>query len=103
MDVDVDISNPPDAGPPGKASFRDKLIGGATASPQKKFKDLVEQGRMKIQHVNGNRLLPKIVTDKSVLEEMCAPWREALVVCLLGKKLGFRTMKLKLASVWKTT
>ncbi|XP_057452894.1 uncharacterized protein LOC130744752 [Lotus japonicus] len=112
MDVDVEVTNtpppnppppnPPNPGQPGKASFRDKLMGGAAATPPKKFKDLIEQGRMKILHVNGNRLLPMIVTEKSVLEEMCAPWREALVVCLLGKKLGFRTMKLKLASVWKT-
>ena len=34
------------------------------------------------------------------MENMCEPWKEALVVCLLGKKLGFKTMKMKLANIW---
>ncbi|XP_057416460.1 uncharacterized protein LOC130711039 [Lotus japonicus] len=58
---------------------------------------------MKVSLVEGNRLLPQITTDKEVLDEMCAPWRESLVVCLLGKRLGFCTMKMKLASIWKLT
>lgn len=56
---------------------------------------------MTLNQVDGNRLLPLITTDKAVLEEMCSPWKESLVVCLLGKKLGFRTMKQKLATTWK--
>ena len=31
---------------------------------------------------------------------MFAPWKEALVVCILEKKLGYRIMKSKLASTW---
>ncbi|XP_057417870.1 uncharacterized protein LOC130712053 [Lotus japonicus] len=100
--MDVDGSKPPDDGKlPERPSFRDKLMGGARAEAPKEVKDLVDQGRMKIQLVNGNRLLPRIVTDPSVVEEMSAPWKEALVVTLLGKTLGYRTMKLKLANVWR--
>ncbi|XP_057444481.1 uncharacterized protein LOC130736701 [Lotus japonicus] len=32
---------------------------------------------------------------------MCTPWKEALLVCLLGKKLGYRLMKSKLSNVWR--
>ncbi|XP_057418469.1 uncharacterized protein LOC130712667 [Lotus japonicus] len=101
MDVEVDKA-PPDDGATPKMPFRDKLMGGGgKAPPRKDYKDLVEQGKMKISLVENNRLLPQITTDKAVLDEMSAPWKEALVVCLLGKTLGFRTMKSKLASTWR--
>lgn len=58
---------------------------------------------MKVSHVDENRLLPQITTDMAVLEEMCAPWKESLVICLLGKRLGFCTMMIKLASIWRLT
>lgn len=56
---------------------------------------------MWIEHVGGNRLLPIIRVDKTVIDEMCSPWKEALVVCLSGKKLGYRIMKSKLATTQK--
>ncbi|XP_057451811.1 uncharacterized protein LOC130743586 [Lotus japonicus] len=100
--MEVDDSTPPDAGKTsGRSSFRDKLMGGAKAYGPKEVRDLVDQGRMKIQLVNGNRLLPKIVTEASVVEEMSARWKEALVVSLLGKTLGYRTMKQKLGTLWR--
>ncbi|XP_057418988.1 uncharacterized protein LOC130713217 [Lotus japonicus] len=103
--MDIDGENvPPDGGDGGatkRMTFRDKLMGGATAPAPKVFKDLVDQGKMKVNLVNGNRLLPQVTTDKEVIEEMCAPWRESLIVCLLGKKLGYRTMKVKLANTWR--
>ncbi|XP_057416051.1 uncharacterized protein LOC130710717 [Lotus japonicus] len=101
--MEVEDTNPPLTGGslPERPSFRDKLMEGSRAEPPKEVKDLVEQGRMKIQLVNGNRLLPKIVTEASVVEEMSAPWKEALVVTLLGKSLGYRTMKLKLGNIWR--
>lgn len=81
-------------------SFRDKLMGGAKASAPKKFVDLVEQGKMRVDLIRGNRLLP-ISVDKEVMEEMCQPWKEALMLCLLGKTLGYRMKKTKLAAVWR--
>ncbi|XP_057443937.1 uncharacterized protein LOC130736106 [Lotus japonicus] len=56
---------------------------------------------MKVAFVNGNRQLPKLYVDKSVIENMCSPWKDALVVSLLGKRLGFRTMKTKLSNTWR--
>src|ERR1044072_9518258 len=45
----------------------------------------------------------KIRVVKYVIEDMCAPWKDALVVCLLGSKLRFRTMKSKLNNFWKVS
>ncbi|XP_057431386.1 uncharacterized protein LOC130724214 [Lotus japonicus] len=56
---------------------------------------------MDVDYANGNSLLPHIHVDKTVLAQLCAPWSEALVVCLLGKKLGYRTMRARFASVWR--
>ncbi|XP_057432779.1 uncharacterized protein LOC130725578 [Lotus japonicus] len=115
-EMETQASNPPDGGgggslhrekPPegdGKThrmSFRDKLMGGAKADAPKERVDLFEQGKMRMEFVGGDPRLPRIVVDKSVIENMCAPWKEALVVCLLGKKLGYRVMKAKLASTWR--
>src|ERR1044072_6084817 len=56
---------------------------------------------MKVAYVNGNRQLPKLFVDRSVIDGLCSPWKDALVVSLLGKRLGFRTMKTKLSNVWR--
>ncbi|XP_057417008.1 uncharacterized protein LOC130711420 [Lotus japonicus] len=86
---------------PVRSSFKDKLMGGASSPSQETFIDLVDKGTMKVVYVNDNPMLPKIVVDKEVIEGMCAPWRDALVVGLLGKRVGFRTMKAKLTSIWR--
>src|ERR1044072_8737195 len=83
-------------------SFRDKLMGESRSSPtSRKFEDLIELGKMKVSYANDNPQLPKIVTDRDVLEAMCSPWKDALVISLLGKRLGYRTMKMKLTSLWR--
>ena len=108
--METNFSGPGDEGggpkPPGetkKVSFKDKLMHDANtcSTTPKKFDDLIEIGKMKVTFVNDNPLLPKVVTDKNVLENMCSPWKDSLVVSLLGKRLGYRTMKAKLASIWR--
>ncbi|XP_057418552.1 uncharacterized protein LOC130712750 [Lotus japonicus] len=56
---------------------------------------------MKIEYVNGNRMLPKVNTDASFITELCSPWQEALVITLLGKRLGYRTLKSRLVATWR--
>src|ERR1044072_1455398 len=58
---------------------------------------------MRVVYANGNRLLPKMYVDRSVISEMCGPWEKAQVVGMLGKKLGYRTMKSKFAYIWRLT
>src|ERR1044072_8499558 len=66
--------------PQHRPSFKDKLTGGVSIHPGEKYVDLIDNGQMKVSYLNDNPLLPKIVTEKEVLEDMCAPWRDALVV-----------------------
>ncbi|PNY14400.1 hypothetical protein L195_g011081 [Trifolium pratense] len=94
---------PPDiiAPPSAKPSFRDKLMGSNQEIPTREKEDMLEKKLVRIELENGNRLLPKIHLDPQVFQELCTPWKDALVVKLLGKKLGYHTMKERLQKVWK--
>ncbi|XP_057425871.1 uncharacterized protein LOC130719255 [Lotus japonicus] len=102
-DEDLGRKKPPEEGtkPPQRMSFKDKLMGGKEKPPRTERVDLFDEGKMTVEYVDDNPMLPRIRVDKSVIESMCAPWTEALVVCLLGKRLGYRTMKAKLESTWR--
>ncbi|PNX93227.1 hypothetical protein L195_g016378 [Trifolium pratense] len=63
--------------------------------------DLIEKKLVRIEHEDGNRLLPKVYLDDSVFESMCSSWTDALVVKLLGKTLGYKSMKERLQRTWK--
>jgi len=63
---------------------------------------MIEQKHVRIELENGNRLLPKIYLEPQTFQELCTPWKDALVVKLLGKNLGYNTMKERLHKVWKT-
>jgi hypothetical protein len=85
-------------------SFRDKLIGEHQQVPKPREKvDLIQKNLVRIEHENGNRLLPKVYLDDGVFEGMCSSWKDALVVTLLGKTLGYQTMKDQLKKSWKLT
>jgi hypothetical protein len=49
----------------------------------------------------GNRMLPKVTMDDKLFQELCSPWKEALVVKLLGKNMGFNLMKDRLKKLWR--
>ncbi|GAU41583.1 hypothetical protein TSUD_271920 [Trifolium subterraneum] len=104
---------PPDVGGDGKhldsgksttnmMSFRDKVLGNQALMEREKV-DLIATNKAKVELVQGNRLLPMLHVEKSVMAELSVPWKDALVVKLLGKKLGYNTMKAKLENVWKLT
>lgn len=63
--------------------------------------DLIAQKLVRVEHEQGNRLLPKVILDPQVYKELCAPWQDALVIKLLGKKIGYHMMKEKPKRVWK--
>ncbi|XP_057418637.1 uncharacterized protein LOC130712838 [Lotus japonicus] len=101
---DLGRKKPPEGGPTHqRMSFKEKLMGTKEKQPAKERVDLFEAGKMTVEYVDDNPMLPRIRVDRSVIEGMCAPWKEALVICLLGKRLGYRTMKAKLDSTWKPT
>lgn len=80
-------------------SFRDKVMGNAQAPPAREKVDLVAQKLVRVEHKKGNRLLPKVILDPAIFKELCAPWQDALVIKLLGKKIGYNMMKEKLKRV----
>ncbi|XP_057418203.1 uncharacterized protein LOC130712384 [Lotus japonicus] len=106
MEVETENSTalvrPPEAeGERPRSSFRDMLMGDAQQPSPKMVEDLWETGKMKVTYVNGNMQLPRLHVDKSVIDGMCSPWKDDLVVGLLGKKLGFRLMKTQLSAMWR--
>jgi hypothetical protein len=92
---------PPDILNPSKVSFRDKLLGSSEPLPTRMKEDLIASKQVRIEYESGNRLFPKVYLDNNVFQGMCTPWKDALVVTLLGKKLGYHTMKERLQKVWK--
>lgn len=92
---------PPDPSTP-KLSFHDKLLGSSQKLPIREKHDMIEQKLVRIELENGNRLLPKVYLEPQIFQELCTPWKDALVVKLLGKNLGYTTMKERLHKVWKT-
>lgn len=87
-------SNPP-------VSFRDKVMGNIQAPPARERVDLIEKKLVNIEYEHGNRLLPKVILNKEVFNDLCAPWKDSLVIKLLGKSMGYNMMKEKLKKVWK--
>ncbi|KAG6793276.1 hypothetical protein POTOM_002474 [Populus tomentosa] len=53
---------------------------------------------VRIEHENGNRLLPKILIDDSIFND---PWHDSSVIKLLGKNVGYFQMQSRLKSAWK--
>jgi hypothetical protein len=62
---------------------------------------MIEKKLVRIELEDGNRLLPKVYLEPQTFQEICTPWKDALVVKLLGKNLGYNIMKDRLHKVWK--
>lgn len=63
--------------------------------------DLLKEKLATITYQDDGPLLPMVQIQDSVFEGLCAPWKDALVVKLLGKNIGYRTMREKLERTWK--
>jgi hypothetical protein len=83
-------------------SFRDKVLGTQSVKVRERI-DLIANNLAQIELIKGNRLLPMLHVKSSVMEELSIPWKDALVVKLLGKSLGFNIMKTKLETIWALT
>lgn len=55
--------------------------------------DMIEKKLVRIELEDGNRLLPKVYLEPKVFQELSTPWKDAIVVKLLGKNLGYNTMR----------
>lgn len=65
--------------------------------------DLIEKGLFHIKHAKGDRLWPKCYIKDCVLEDLRRPWKDAIIVKLLGKSVGFLAMRDRLKAAWKLT
>ncbi|GAU41147.1 hypothetical protein TSUD_190470 [Trifolium subterraneum] len=108
MDTDDgSIKKPPDQHGPNSSrptiSFRDMVMGQQQVTAPQPKKDLFAANLAKIQYEGGDPARPMVHIADSVFENLCSPWKDALVVKLLDKNLGFHTMKDRLTKVWKLT
>lgn len=95
---------PPDGGGGSQGrriSFRDKLLGCDEPLPKREVVDLIEKELFSIVLEKDDRLRPKCFIDDKLLEELRVPWKDAIFVKLLGKSIGFYTMRDRLKSLWK--
>lgn len=46
-------------------------------------------------------MLPQVRLDDKLFEALCKPWRDALVIKLLGKFVGYRVLHERLQRLWK--
>nr|KYP44679.1 hypothetical protein KK1_033793 [Cajanus cajan] len=63
--------------------------------------DLIGQSLFRIEFEDGNRLKPRCFLDETVVEQLRAPWQEAIIVKLFGKQVGYLTLRDRLKGVWK--
>ncbi|MCH97149.1 DUF4283 domain protein, partial [Trifolium medium] len=84
-----------------KLSFHDKLLGPSQNIPPREKEDMIEKKLVCIELEDGNRLLSKVYIEPKVFQDLCTPWKDAIVVKLLGKNLRYNTMKEHLQKVWK--
>ena len=83
-----------------KVSFRDKVVGEASSRVSAK-RDWFSEKLFRVEYENGDPLAPMIHVEDSVFEELCEPWKDALVIKLLGKNIGYKIMKERVTKMWK--
>jgi hypothetical protein len=86
-----------------KCSFRDKLLGNQAPVPRREAIDLIGHKLFRIEFEDGDRRRPRCYADESILNDLWLPWQHAIIVKLLGKTLGYVTMRQRLQAVWKLT
>jgi len=72
---------------------------GFQAIINKECVDLVASNMAKIELIKGAHLLPMMHIQEKVMEELILPLKNALIVKLLDKNLGYNIMKTKLEAL----
>src|ERR1044072_1956529 len=70
----VTIGQKPLDPPVRKPTFKEKVLGATPAGP-KKIVNLVKEGVMTMEYVEGNRLFPRFGMERETYEQMCKPWQ----------------------------
>ena len=72
-------------------------MGGAISFPRFTEEDIQE--KVKINFEDGNTRRSMVFFDDKLVEAMAAPWKDALVVKILGLSFDFTAMHEKLKSI----
>lgn len=94
--LDGSTSSPSGTLVPPKVSFRDMVLGDRRVPPPMSRTDLIAQKLMSVSLEDGGRLNPKIKLDPKVFNDLCEPWRDVLIITLLGKTIAYKVMKERL-------
>ncbi|XP_020232532.1 uncharacterized protein LOC109812970 [Cajanus cajan] len=81
------------------STFKEKVLGGP--SKPNNIRNLISEGAMTLEFEGGDRLLPKFNIVQPTFEQLCLPWKECLVIKILGKNIGYLTMRDRLHTLWK--
>ena len=79
----------------GGISFTNKVFGGNVGSFPNFRKDMLID-KVKLSFENGNSRRPMLFFEESLVAAMSLPWKDALVVKVLGLFLSFTAMREKL-------
>ncbi|XP_020235892.1 uncharacterized protein LOC109815553 [Cajanus cajan] len=80
-------------------TFKEKVLGAPAVRPV--VRDLIKEGAMTLDFEGGDRLLPKFSITAPTLKQLCEPWEQCLVIKLLGRDVGFLTLRDRLPALWK--
>ena len=86
-----------------KPSFRDMVMGQAAVDQARANTrvDLIAHKLARVEFDEGNKHLPRFFVADSVIDNLSSPWKDALVIKILGKNLGYNLMRKKLQTLWK--
>ena len=84
-----------------KVSFCDKVFHNKEKPPVRPKVNSLKHNLATIEYENSNPLKPMVHIADSMFEGLCTSWQNALVVKLLGKRIGYNMMKDCLTCVWK--
>ena len=82
-------------------SFHDKVLGGKGGSFEHLEGDLLQQKLAKIVFEEGNVQRPMVCFEERVIDVISPPWKEALVIKLLGKHISYTAMREKIRGLWR--
>ncbi|GLT90122.1 hypothetical protein SLE2022_080720 [Rubroshorea leprosula] len=101
------VDQPPGVIPPPK-SFRDTLITGnsSVTPPLVTYEELVAANPESPMIDDGaepsQTKVPKVKIPKSIWQRLCAPWKNAVIIKLLGKSMNFHVLHSRLLKEWRT-
>lgn len=99
----------------GKQSYKETVLGvsedtgamkdigsdpGATAEEGRSEKHLGGMDLQIVEKTHSKYECPEIIIPPSAKERLCRPWKQGLIVKLLGRRIGFKALENRLNQLW---